>query len=296
MTVRNLLVLLLTLISTQFFGQSLFAQTPKHIWAQIPFNIQGANLCEFRSAYSRDRLEYMRELRDLSFTIFTTHSRDSRSNLLQQYNDLYERNLSYAQIGLGAGLEASFKSFLESYYTNLSPTNRNLFFTYAQDKVNASILGQYSLSPNCNGSVIVTLELITKNKTAYSFQATGPVQTVMSKIASQLFTKYQKTAFPSFIMHRGKELELIGGINGRISKTRHLSTAQEACSAMGARLPDPAEYKTINLYGSWAGGISLADKPWAMNYPNVFVKYNGKYQVRNIQFLGQDVIYYTCVR
>ena len=266
----------------------------RYILAQIPFNIEGANLCEFRSAFSRDRIEYMRELAQISRELTRSRYQD-RSRLLERYNDLYERNMSYAQKGLGKSLEVSFKAFIEKYYHELKPRERHLFFNI--NKLDIIILGHYSLSPRCNGQVNVNLELIDKNGSSTSYQASGAAHTVMSKLASQIFERFQRTQFPTTIYSQGKQLEILGGANNDISWTRNLEEAKYVCESLQARLPSLKEYKLIDTLGSWSGGITLENKAWAMNYPNVYLYKTNRSPVTNIQFLKPGIdIYYVCVR
>lgn len=282
----------------------------QQFWPQIPFNMQGANLCEYRSAYSHTRLGYLNELARLSRQIssFPTYS---SIGALTRFNEVYELNMAYAARGLGKTLESSFKAFINDYYRNLRPRTRNLEFSYgeqiltdilrggvkpSEDTIDLVALGHYSFSPNCNGTLYVTLELVDLAGTSRTYQATGHVSVVMSKIASKIFEDYQRTQFPSTINYRGKELILLGGANGDIDSVFDLRSAQEICYSMGARLPSSEEYAFINAIGSWSGGISLGDTPWALNYPNLYAKYNGRYQVRNRQFYPPQNFKYICVR
>lgn len=279
-------------LSSQTFGK--INNDIKNIFPKIPFNIDGLNLCEFSSAYSHDRISYMREMIRLSREI-TRYPNNQTIDLINEFNILYEKNMDYARKGLGKNLEVSFKAFIEQYYTNLRPRTRKLEFK--QNAIDIIIIGHYALAPSCNGQVQVSLELIEADGISTTFQATGPVQTVMSKLASKIFEKYQRTKFPTVVnMSNGHKLEIIGGPNGDISITKSLKEAQYICESLDARLPTLKEYEFINALGSWSGGISLADKAWALNYPYVYL-YNGyRTPLLSIHFLKPQDIYYVCVR
>lgn len=265
-----------------------------HILSSIPFNIVGINLCEFSSAYSHNRIEYMRQMIKLSKEI-TRYPSNQTAELINEFNTLYEKNMNYAKMGLGKNLEVSFKAFIEQYYSDIRPKIRNIYFK--QNEIDTIIIGHYAFSPHCTGEVQVSLELIDSDGASSTYQATGHIQTVMSKLASRVFEKYQRTILPTFInINNDQKLEILGGANGDIAITKSLKQAQIICDSLKARLPTLKEYEMINALGSWSGGISLGEKAWALNYPNVYLYNAYRSGIVNIQFLKPQDIYYVCVR
>ena len=290
----------------------------KDIWPRIPFNIAGANLCEYRAAYSQTRSEYRDEMISNAQRLLYTGDFNPTQTLIT-INRMYEQNLAYARRGLGVTLENTFKAFIEQYYRNLKPRMRKLAFNHVMPldslinmalrgqqvsnishedalKIDLFAYGTYSFSPDCNGSIIVTLSLMTRSGETKTYMGTGPVHTVMSKIASSVFEDYQRTTFPSTIKIGNQKITLIGGFNGDVDKTSYLEEAQDICQTLGARLPSAKEYKFINSYGSWSGGITLGRKIWALKFPNVFVPYFERSPQRNYNVVNEREYFYTCVK
>lgn len=294
------------------------AEAKINIWPSIPFNIEGANLCAYRSAYSQTRSEYMQEM--VSYAERLLYMGDyNPAQTLSDFNRMYERNLAYAKLGLGVTLEYTFKAYIEDYYRQLTPRTRQIDFKYTTqlnnivnsalrnnqlpnisqaqtDKIGAFAYGTYSLSPNCNGNILVTLTLIQKDGNTKTYIGNGPVQTVMSQIASKIFEDFQRTTFPSTLRIGTREITLIGGLNGHIDSVQYLEEAENICKTLGARLPTGQEYKFINSYGSWSGGITLGRKVWALDYPNVFIPYFERMPVRNFTQVNERTYYYTCIK
>jgi hypothetical protein len=288
----------------------------KHFWPKIPFNLEGVNLCEFRSAYSQTRSQYMREMVGHARTLLRAGDFNP-VRTLTSFNQLYNANLAYAKRGLGVTLEQSFKAYLSSYYSKYTPRVRNLEFKYLDriaavlninngngQNVSASELdnldlmahGSYSLSPNCQGGVFVTMTIIKKDGFSIDYHATGSVRTVMSQIASKVFEDFQRTKFPSTIRLANKSLTLVGGLNGQVDKTNYLGEVESICKSLDARLPTASEYKMIDSYGSWSGGISLGQKIWALDSYQVFIPYFSNMQARDRSQVNAKTFYYTCVR
>jgi hypothetical protein len=288
------------------------------LWPRIPFNIVGANLCEFRSAYSQARSQYISEMVTHAETLLYAGDFNPTSTLIQ-FNAMYERNLTYARRGLGVTLESTFKAYLEEYYRKLLPRKRKLSLKYLTpldtlinnalrgqvirnigqedtDKIDLFAYGTYSMSPRCNGNIVVTLSIINRDGYTKEYIGQGPANTVMSQIASRVFEDYQRTKFPSRIKIGNRYITLIGGLNESIDSTMYLEEAKTICETLGGRLPTGQEYKMINSYGSWSGGITLGRKIWAMNFPNVFVPYFERSPVRTYSQVNDRNYYYTCIK
>ena len=288
------------------------------LWPRIPFNLIGANLCEFRSAFSQTRSQYISEMVGHAETLLYAGDFNPTSTLTQ-FNAMYEKNLIYAQRGLGVTLESTFKAFLEEYYRNLRPKKRKLSLKYLNpldtlinnalrgqvirnithqdaDKIDLFAHGTYSMSPRCNGNIVVTLSIITRDGYTKEYMGQGPAHTVMSQIASRVFEDFQRTKFPSRIKIGNRYITLIGGLNESIDSTMYLEEAKTICETLGARLPTAQEYKVINSYGSWSGGITLGRKIWAMNFPNIFVPYFERSPVRTYSQVNDRNYYYTCIK
>ena len=303
-------MLKLTLIFVIVLSSAQADESIYKIWRQIPFNIQGANLGEFTSAFSKDRFNYLRELKKISYSLSSGRYFQRKSEI-ERFNELYEKNLTYASKALGAFLESSFKSFLDQYYRSINPRVRKLSFSYGhsilQDLLRQSeiklderldffFIGNYTLASDCSGHVIASLELIASNGNSRSYQAQGEVSIVMSKIASKVFEDFQRTQFPSQISYRGEKLTLLGGANNNVATSSSLFGLTDICRSKSARLPTLDEYKYLNALGSWSGGLFLKDKAWALDDSNVVIKYNGEHRRRNIAFISERKFHYICVR
>ena len=306
------------LMGLQFLSTHVLANEVINIWPRIPFNIQGANLCEFTRAYSQSRQDYMNDMVYHAQALLWSGDLNP-SRTIYEFNQLYNYNLAFAKKGLGITLEKTFKAFLEQYYRQLRPSKRYLEFKYTQNldqiinmairgrqvpeitseqmrKIDMFAYGTYSMDPRCNGNVIVTLSTIGKNGLSKTYIGRGPVHTVMSQIASSVFEDYQRTKFPSTINLGSRSLRVIGGPNGDIARTQYLEQAENICKGMGARLPNSSEYKLLDSYGSWSGGITLGQKIWAMNYPYVFVPYFTNSPSRHFNQVNDKEFYYICVQ
>jgi hypothetical protein len=304
---KNLFILFLCVVS-----QISMAKDHYNFWPNIPFNIKGVNLCEFTRAYSQDRVQYMQQMNSLASSLLWMGVYNPVQTLIQ-YNRLYERNLAYARIGLGTTLSSSFKAYLERYYKTLKPKKRYLRFKYSNtinEQINLSLpvtaqqvskidlfaFGSYTLSPNCSGNIIVTLSLLDRDGLSREYMGQGRSDIVMSQIASQVFEDFQRTKFPSEIKIGNKTLTILGGLNGDIETVTDLYDAKTFCQSLGGRLPRQNEYKFINAYGSWSGGVSLERKIWAMDYPSVFVPYFTRRPVRSFSEVNEREYYYVCVK
>lgn len=304
------------LFTLSLFSFSSFATT-LHLWPNIPFNIEGANLCEYRVAHSQIRSQYMQEMVENAERLFYAGDFNPVTTLLR-FNQLYHKNQVYARKGLGHTLENTFKAYLDGYYRQLTPKTRNIDFKYTNrlnqainkpasqntepnletnqfQKISAFAYGHYSFSPHCRGEILVTLTLITRGGDSKTYLGQGPVNTVMSKIASQIFEDYQRTKFPSTLRVGNKKLTLLGGLNGAVDKVQYPEEAENICQTLGARLPTAQEYKFINSYGSWSGGVTLGRNVWALKYPKVFIPYFRTLPVREYNQTNQKEIYYICV-
>ena len=293
----------LLLITSSVFTQA--SDEVNHFWPKIPFNIEGANLCNFRQAYSQSRSDYMMEMTSLAERLLYASE-------VYDPAQMHTQNLVYAKRGLGATLESSFKAYLDSYYRDLKPRVRKIEFKYLDrvatvlnqsgtvsrtdiSKIDLMAYGTYSMSPDCRGGVLVTLTIIKRDGTSSEYIAKGPASTVMSQIASRVFEDFQRTKFPTTVRVGNRNLEVLGGLTGDIGTVVRPDEATLACQTLGARLPNESEYKILNTYGSWSGGITLSHFDWVLPY-NQLLNLTHYYHVRSYQTGVNGNFKYICVR
>jgi hypothetical protein len=285
------------------------------IWPTIPFT-RGADLCRYTDAYAQTRIQNLTQMMRLA------SGRDSAgAGALIAFNDLYDRNLALAsQTSFDVTLEATLKSYTDSYFRNLQPKVKKLSFTGTSDilsvvrnsqagtipaldkatlnRIDYVAYGTYALAPNCQGDVQVTLHLVGLDGQTESFVGTGRVDVVMSQIASEIFVRFQRTQFPSAIRVGNNWLTLIGGFNNSVDHAPTSKIAEEACETLDARLPTDKELEILNVYGDWSGGVSLNNKVWALRDGYVYVPYMKNPSPVRSQTeltLSEDVLYY-CVK
>jgi len=265
------------------------------IWPTIPF-VRGADLCLYKDAYGQTRTEYMNTMVHSAEKLLAQGAKGYDAlNLLVAFNTLYERNqdLAVRYQYLDVTLESSFKAYLDQFYRQINPRSKKISFQYVNDIVNIvnaakggmrdgylddSLLakldfiayGTYALAPNCQGDIQVTVHLIGRDGSSESFIASGKPEYVMSKIAADMFTEFQRTQFPTQIKVGNKMLTLIGGLNGSVDRVADPRLAEQACETLEARLPTDFELDLLNSYGDWSGGVSLNDKVWALAGDKVF--------------------------
>lgn len=285
------------------------------IWPTIPFT-RGADLCRYTDAYGQTRMQNLNQMMKLA------SGRDSAgAGALIAFNDLYEKNMALAtQTSFEVTLEATLKSYTDSYFRNLQPKVKKLSFTGTNDilsvirtaqagtipeldratlnRIDYVAYGTYALAPNCQGDVQVTLQLVGLDGQTESFVATGRVDTVMSQIASEIFVRFQRTQFPSAVKVGTSWLTLVGGFNNSVDHAPTSKIAEEACLTLDARLPTSSELEILNVYGDWSGGVSLNNKVWALSNGYIYVPYmkNPSPVRRQTEMtLSDDVLYY-CVK
>ncbi len=296
MTSFKLLVLSgLMAITSSAFSLSFPKDGRVDIWPTIPF-VRGADLCSIADSYGQTRSEYMdsmvRRAQDLMYG--GAYGVEALS-MLREFNSLYDRNqaLAVKHQYLDVTLESTLKAYLDSYYRNLRPRVKKVSFQNVNDllalvritasgqrdgELNQEMLsrldyiayGTYSMGPSCRGDIQVTLHLVGRDGTSESFVAIGQPATVMSKIATEIFSKYQRTQFPAEIKVGDKTLTIVGGLNNSVDEVSAPELAEEACATLGARLPNRLEIELIDSYGDWSGGVSLGEKAWAMPNGKVY--------------------------
>jgi hypothetical protein len=314
--------LTLTLLPTQVEAFSFSNNERIDIWPSIPF-VRGADLCKYHDAYGQTRSEYMREMvRNAQDLMFSGAYGPEALQMLTEFNRLYDRNQALATRGKGLAvtLESTLKAYVDQYYRQLHPRLKRLSFRHMGDLLNiiqATSAGQrdgqltreqlkkldfiaygtYALAPNCRGNIQVTLHLIGKDGQSESYVATGKPSVVMSQIASEMFTQFQRTQFPTTITMGRTTLELIGGMNGSVDKTHSPQNAQRVCRNIGARLPNQFELEILDARGDWSGGVSLQNKTWALPNGKVYAPYlRNPTPVRNPWEVNAKEFYYYCVR
>jgi hypothetical protein len=301
------------------------ASTPQDgrvdIWPHIPF-IRGADLCRMSDAYGQTRSQYMDGMmkRAQDLMMFGARPQEAMA-ILVEMNSLYDRNqeLALKNNYLDVTLEASLKSYLDGYYRDLAPKTKNISFQHLNDivstirsnqrgqrstvlsdkslsKLDYFAFGTYALAPSCKGEVQVTLHLIGRDGSSESFIGTGAPQVVMSQIASQIFSKFQGTKFPSTIRVGAKMLTLVGGLNGSVDKVTSPELAVEACATLDARLPTRSELELLDSYGDWSGGVSLVEKAWAMPNGKIYHPLLRPSPVRNTWEVNDKTFLYYCVK
>lgn len=290
------------------------------IWPTIPF-IRGADLCKFSDSHGQTRSKYMSKMVAQAERLMMAgmNSKDVLP-MLVTFNNLYDKNQELAQVNLDVTLESSFKAFIDGYYRDLTPKEKKISFTHVNNIVNvvnaaqngqrdgymdAKLLtkldyiayGTYTMSPNCTGNVSVTLHMVGRNGKSESYRAVGSADTVMSQIASEIFTQYQRSQFPSSVRMGRKQITLVGGLNGSVDKVSSPELAEEACAMMDARLPNRLEMELLDSYGDWSGGISLGTRTWAFPGGKVYnAELRNPSPVREKWEVNDREFYYYCVK
>ncbi|MGZ3787352.1 MAG: hypothetical protein ACXVLQ_02450, partial [Bacteriovorax sp.] len=285
--------------------------------------IRGADLCQYTDAYGQTRSQYMNDMVKQAKDLMEGGAKGAEAlNLLVAFNSLYDKNQEIAvrYQYLDVTLESTLKAYMDQFYRQINPREKKVSFQYVDDIINVVnaakagmrdgnidnnlikkldyiAYGTYALGPNCQGDIQVTLHLIGSNGTSESFVATGRPETVMSTIASDIFTLFQRTQFPSQIKIGSKMLTLVGGLNGSVDRVPDPKLAEEACSTLDARLPTSTELDLLNGYGDWSGGVSLNHKIWAMPDDKVFAPdLRNPTPVREKWEVNADEYLYYCVK
>lgn len=313
-------VLLLFSLGIVAFSATAFSQTT--IWPTIPF-IRGADVCGYKDAYGQTRSEYMAKMVGLAKDLMQAKATGKDVlPILVGFNNLYNQNIALAtQYNyLDVTLESTLKSYVSEYYRNLRPRKELLSFKNVNDVlgiVQAASQGQrdgyltpdmvqrltfigygsYSFAPNCKGDILVTLHLTGQDGQQISYIGQGPVQTVMSQIASRLFEDFQRTRFPSTLKVGKKTITLLGGMNGSVDKALSPKNAQKICETLDGRLPTADELEIINAYGDWSGGVSLAGTVWALPGNKVYAPHlMNPSPVREPWEVNEKEVSYFCVQ
>ncbi len=302
---------------------SAYAQAARtDIWPSIPF-LRGADLCKFHNAYSQTRNESISGMvRNAEDLMYAGALGSEALDMLLSFDALYDKNqrLATSGNGLAVTLESTLKAYVDQYHRNLRPIEKKLSFRHTNSLVsiidalkkgqrignmNDELLseldyiayGTYTLAPNCRGNIQVTLHLIGRGGDTQSYTATGKPSTVMSQIASQLYTDFQRTQFPSKLRIGSRTITLVGALNGSVGEVNNLRMADLACETLGARLPNATELDLIGAYGDWSGGVGLGNAVWAL--PNGKVFHPGLRNpspVRNPNEVNARSFKYYCVR
>lgn len=292
------------------------------LWPTIPF-VRGQDLCQYQDAYGRTRAQQaahtMRLLTDL---MRAGADPQQASALLQTIDSLIDQGRQRATSGFGMDvlLEGSFKAALDRAYEQHQPRVRKLSLVnptalnelvrvlraqQRQGSLDAKQLtdltgvawGTYSFSPSCKGDVLVTLHIETQPGQTFNYQARGMPETVMGQIAFQAFSQFQKTQFPSQVLHLGKTLELLGAPGQGIGTTNSPRQAAYACECMQARLPTVGEYIYLNELGAWNGGVASNKGLWALSQERVMApEMPNPSIVRSIKEFQSPEVHYFCVR
>lgn len=317
---KTILGLLSLLLST-----ALFANDGRvDIWPSIPF-IRGADLCKFQDAYGQTRNEYMQTMVRNASDLMQAGAYGSEAlEMLVAFDSLYDKNQALATRGqyLDVTLENTLKGYIDQYYRDLSPRVKKLSFKHVNDlkkivdaakrgqrigyfndqqleKLDYIAYGSYALAPECRGNVQVTVTLVGRDGQTFTYIGEGKPSVVMSQIASEMFTQFQRTNFPTTLRVGTRTIELIGGFNGSVDQARTPRQAEQACQTLGGRLPNQFEYEMISGYGDWSGGVSLGNgrTVWAMSGNKVYHPgLMNPTPVRSVSQVNAKIFSYYCVR
>lgn len=311
-TITFFLCALLGLNSTGVQAQT----TSANIWPQIPFT-RTADLCRYQNAYGSSRTQYVSQMATMAQDLMMMGSFGYEAQeLLQAFEDRYHQNQMLASRGnhFDKLFESTFVSYIDGYYRELKPRFKKINFrgltaleqrNHPDQNVFEALIGKldyiahgsYALAPNCNGNVQVTLTLVGRGGVQESFVGTGRPEYVMSAIASQVFTRFQRTSFPATIQIGSRELTLVGGLNGSVDRALSPELAEQACKALGARLPNQFELEMAHSYGDWSGGVSLGTQVWAMPAGMVYhPQLQNPSPVRQRWEVNAETFLYYCVR
>ena len=163
-------------------------------------------------------------------------------------------------------------------------------------KIDYIAYGTYTLAPNCQGDIQVTLHMTGKNGQTESYVGMGKPEYVMSQIAAEIFTQFQRTQFPSEIKVGASMLQLVGGLNGSVDKASSPKLALESCATLDARLPTQYELEILDGYGDWSGGVGLNDKTWAFGAGLIYAADLRPYPIRDASEVNADEFLYYCVK
>lgn len=314
--------LVMILLPPQVKASQFFHDERIDIWPSIPF-VSGADLCKYHDAYGQTRSEYMNAIvRNAEDLMYAGAYGPEALDMLVEFNRLYDQNQALATRGKGLAvtLESTLKTYIDQYYRKLRPSFKRLSFRHMGEllnliqtasrgqrdgqltrhqleKLDFIAYGTYALAPNCRGDIQVTLHLVGKDGRSESYVGRGKPSVVMSQIASEIFTQFQRTQFPTTVRMGQSTLELIGGMNGSVDKAQSPHNAQRACRQLGGRLPNQSELEMLDARGDWSGGVSINDKTWAMPNGRVYAPYlRNPTPVRNPWEVNAKEFYYYCVR
>jgi hypothetical protein len=298
-------VILALVLGFSGFNTSFAADLPADgrvdIWPSIPF-VRGADLCRYSDTYGQTRTQYMTTMTKLASQFYYGGVQS-----LIEFNNLYEKNVSIASQNnyLDVTLESTLKAYIDSYYRNLKPKTRKIVFSNSNEILKNEIIekldyvayGTYAFAPNCQGDIQVTLHLVGRNGDIESYVGQGTPAIVMSQIASEIFTQFQRTQFPSEIKVGNNTITLLGGLSGSVDKVESARIAEKSCATINARLPNQTQLEILASYGDWSGGISFNEKVWAMSNNKVYASHlHSSTPVKDAEEINADEIYYYCVR
>lgn len=319
---KTLFIGVILLLSMPFTHANLAADQRVDIWPSIPF-IRGADLCSYQDTYGQTRTQYMQQMVGMAQDLMSSGAFGPEAlEMLVEFNKMYERNQAYATRGyyLDVTLESTLKSYLDKFYRDIRPLEKKLSFTHVGDMmtlVRSAMAGQrdgslnqeqlkrldyfaygsYALAPNCRGDIQVTLHLIGKDGVSESFIGSGRPGQVMSQIASELFSRFQRTQFPSSIKVGEEQITLVGGLNGSVDRAHSPAIARRACQTLEARLPTKQELELLDARGDWSGGVSLRSETWVIENSKIYAPYlrNSSPIVEPWQ-INAKIFSYYCVR
>lgn len=214
----------------------------------------------------------------------------ARSADLCRYKDTF---------GTEVTLESTLKAYIDGYYRDLRPREQKIIFIQpaAPDRPDYTAHGTFTLTPDCRGDLLVTLQLTGRKGDVKSYIGQGNSAVVMSQIAAKIFEDFQRTEFPAKIKVGAKFLTLLGGMNGSVDVAASPLIAIQSCLTLNARLPDEFELEIINAYGDWSGGVSLNDQYWALPSGKVFAPLlRNPSPVREVWEINADKYSYYCVQ
>jgi hypothetical protein len=271
------------------FASQAYAVEKITLWPTILF-LRGQDLCQFQDAYGQSRNESttkaMSQLKEL---VYAGIDSNAAVGILMAVDGMVDKNraMAVSAQGMDITLEASLKAAIDAISQGINPENTRLEFAnnipvldfinalkqnkrfdtpdmQQMSRVKGFAWGTYSYAPTCKGDLLVTIHVVLPRGETVSFQAQGRPENVMALIAKKMVQHFQRTSFPTLVAMGDRFIVLVGAPGTSINIAPTPKIAEEACSAIKARLPTEKEYEFLSILGDWNGGISLDHKMWAM--------------------------------
>lgn len=292
------------------------------LWPTILF-LRGQDLCQYQDAFGQSRNEStMRATNHLKELIYTGVDSIVAVDILMAIDGLIDKNRAMATTGRGMDitLEASLKAAIDAISQGINPENTRLEFASnisVQDfikglkqnkefdaldiqqlsRVKGFVWGTYSYAPTCKGDLLVSIHVVLPRGETVSFMEHGRPESVMSIMAKKIVQHFQRTSFPTLIPIGDNFIVLVGAPGTSINIAPSPRIAEDACSAIKARLPTEKEYEYLSILGDGNGGISLTHKMWALADSHVMSPdLRNPSPVRHPEDVNYHEVNFFCVR